>query len=170
MDHMGCPGGLIRYTSISRLKQARPKWLFRRRLLFPALILCLVCGLAIFKACTIEPFNLFVQRNIHPDDISSHETDIRSNYYHLVVTNKTSLEQGYRLSVEGLPGSVHWQGPQHLLVGPGEQQDIQVALQLPPGLRIPSLVAISFVLSQDRGSALDKRIEVRESSHFINQP
>ena len=131
MERIGKPKGLIRYASIDEVN-GKPRHLLRVRTIFyPAVLVVLATGLIVTLALK-APADVTVLRGLTGPFLEQPDGRI-SNQIRVKVSNRTAVEQSYRIAITGLPedGSTIIAPENPLIVGAGETRTTSVFVVLP---------------------------------------
>jgi cytochrome c oxidase accessory protein FixG len=165
MDKMGYPRGLIRYSTENAMAQRWTRAQLLRRVFRPRVLVYT----AILSAVTVAMFvNLALRTPFKVDVVRDRTTLARivsggkiENVYRLQVMNATESTQGYRITVQGLPGLV-LASESVVSVDATQSRWIPVRLQLPYEGASAGSHAINFEIE-----AINSSGHVSEKSVFL---
>jgi len=161
MDKMGYEHGLVRYTTENEI-QGKKTHLFRPRIILYASILAGVAIALLVAIANRIPLELDIirDRNALYREVSG---GLVENIYNLRIINMSTIQQRYRLGVQGLEGIMLVNSKGDVDVNPGEVFQLNVQVKLDPVVLKRPSNEIIFTLE----SLGAEPVKVEEHARFI---
>ncbi|MDH5180127.1 MAG: cytochrome c oxidase accessory protein CcoG [Gammaproteobacteria bacterium] len=162
MDSINYPRDLIRYSSENELHGKQRRW-YKPKNIGYALMLLLISGILVWSVATRVASELRVNQIRQPLYVVLSDGHIQ-NRYEIKITNKTDQPQKYHLALEGLSSAELDSGYfSETSLGPGESQQLQVRVKMPPDSNSEKIRPFYFVLqSRDTPS----KVVVKSKARF----